>query len=273
MNTSTVPLSATLSVPVEALRQSDAGTAAQADAAQRRLVAILAKRHAVDRPRVDRGRRIVRWATVAATCAAVLIVALIPLFGDSSSTAFAAALQRLREFSTLSMTIETTVAGHELMPPDRVQIDQAGDTRTEISGLTTVIVNRRSGQVLILLQGARRAIRYSIRSAGAVGPTRNLAWLDAVRKFRGRAKGLPGTRKLEGVSVHGWAMDVRALHIVLWADAEGMPRAVDVAGAGSMRQHMTLTLNTPLAPRLFSTEVPAGYALAGPDAEHARPRS
>jgi hypothetical protein len=270
MSTPIPPLTTRLAAHVDALRQADAGTTAQADAAQRRLLATLAKRYVADPPRLGRGRHIVRWATVAATGVAVLIVALVPLVGDRSSSAFAAALQRLREFSTLSMTIETSVAGRELMPPDRVEVDRAGDTRTEISGLTTVIVNRQSGQVLILLQPAHRAIRYSIPRGSAAGPRRNPAWLDAVRSFRGRARELPGTRKFNGIVAHGWEMDVSALHIVLWADAEGVPRAVDVTGAASMHQHMTLTLNTPLPPQLFSTELPPGYALAGPDADHAR---
>lgn len=263
MNTPTISLSATLAAHLEALKQADAGTAAQADAAQQRLVAVLARRHALDGSRVDRGRRILRWATVAAMCAAAVIVALVPLLDDRSSTAFAAALQRLREFSTLSMTIETTVAGHELMPPDRVLIDQAGDTRTEITGSTTVIVNRQSGQVLILQQPAHRAIRYSIPRGGAAGASRNLAWLDAVRSFRGHAKELPGTRKIDGVIVHGWEMQTGAMHITLWADAGGVPREVDVKDAASMQQHMTLTLNAPLAPQLFSTDLPAGYHTEG----------
>jgi hypothetical protein len=161
------------------------------------------------------------------------------------------------------MTIETKVDGHELMPADRVQVDQDGDTRTEIDGLTTVIVNRQSGQVLILQQPTHSAIRYSTPREGAAGSRRNLAWLDAVRSFRGHANELRGTRKLNGVIVHGWEMDVPAMHIVLWADANGVPREVDVTGA-SMQQHMTLTLNAPLAPESFSTKVPAGYSLVGP---------
>jgi len=264
MNTATIPLSTSLSVHVSALKQADAGTELQADAAQRRLVLLLEKRNTVDRPRVGRGRRIIRWATVAATCAAVVIVALIPVLGDRGSTAFAAALQRLREFSTLSMTIETTVEGHELMPAEGVQVDQAGDTRTEIRGLTTVIVNRRSGQVLILQQPTHSAMRYSIPRGGAADSRRNLAWLDAVRSFRGHANELPGTRKLNGVIVHGWEMNAPAMQIVLWADTDGVPREVDVTGAASMQQHMTLTLDAPLAPELFSTKLPAGYSLAGP---------
>jgi hypothetical protein len=264
MNTPIITLSTTLSVHVDALKQADAGTELQADAAQRRLVLVLEKRNTVGRLRLGRGRRIIRWATVSVTCAVVAIVALIPVFGDRSSTAFADALQRLREFSTLSMTIETTVDGHELMPVDRVQIDRAGDTRTEIRGLTTVIINRRSGQVLILQQPTHSAIRYSIPRGGAADPRGNLAWLDAVRSFRGRANELPGTRKLSGVIVHGWEMDVPAMRIVLWADADGVPREVDVTGAASMKQHMTLTLNAPLAPELFSTKSPAGYSLVGP---------
>ncbi|MHB8816272.1 MAG: hypothetical protein ACYDAE_23820 [Steroidobacteraceae bacterium] len=43
-----------------------------------------------------------------------------------------------------------------------------------------------------------------------------------------------------------------------------MRREVDVTGAASMSQHMTLTLNAPLAPELFSTNLPAGYSLVGP---------
>lgn len=262
MNTPNMPLSATLSAHVEALKQADAGSGLQADGAQQRLLVVLAKRNAVGGTRVGRdGRRIIRWATVAATCAAVVIVALIPVLGDRSSTAFAAALQHLREFGTLSMTIETTFEGRELMPTDRVQIDQEGNTRTEIRGLTTVIVNRQSGQVLILQQPERRAIRYSIPRGGAAIPQRNLAWLDAVRSFRGRAKELPATRKLNGILVHGWEMDAQAMHIVLWADVDDIPREVDVTGAASMQQHVTLTLNAPLAPELFSTNLPAGYIL------------
>lgn len=262
MSIPTIPLSTALSAHVDALKQAGAGTELQADAAQQRLVGALAKRNTVGRPRVGSGRRIIRWATVAATCAAVAVVALVPLFGDRGGTAFAAALQRLREFSTLSMTIETSVEGQEL-PTDRVQVDQAGDTRTEISGSTTVIVNRQSGQVVILQQPAHTAIRYSIPRGGAAAASRNLAWLDAVRSFRGHAKELPGTRELNGVIAHGWEMDAPAMHIVLWADAEGVPREVDVTGAASIQQHMSLTLNAPLAPELFSTKLPPGYALVG----------
>jgi hypothetical protein len=264
MKTRAISLSAGLADHVAALKQADAGVATQADAAQQRLLGVLATQRGADGPGVDRSRHIVRWATIATTCAAVVTVALMPLFSDRRSTAFAAALRHLREFSTLSMTIETTVAGRELMPPDRVQVDRAGDTRTEITGSTTVIVNRRSGQVLILLPKARRAIRYSIPRGSSAAPARNLAWLDAVRGFRGHAKELPASRELDGVMVHGWQMDAPAMRIVLWADAYGVPRAVDVTGAASMRQHMTLTLDAPLAPQLFSTQLPAGYALAAP---------
>jgi hypothetical protein len=57
--------------------------------------------------------------------------------------------------------------------------------------------------VLILQQPAHRATRYSIPRGGAAGPRRNLAWPDAVRSFRGHANELPGTRKFNGVIVHG----------------------------------------------------------------------
>ena len=71
-----------------------------------------------------------------------------------------------------------------------------------------------------------------------------------MRSFLGHATELPGTCKLNGVIVHGWEMQVPAMHIVLRAYADGVPREVDVTGAASMQQHMGKASSLPAAPLL-----------------------
>ena len=75
-------------------------------------------------------------------------------------------------------------------------------------------------------------------------------------------------REIDGRPTTGWALDVQGMHIVIWADADALPRAVEIGGNGSqLRQTMHVSMDTPIDPATFSTALPPGYRLMAPDAD------
>ncbi|MCP1373871.1 hypothetical protein [Dyella lutea] len=233
-------------------------TTAALDAAQAKL-----ERRLVEaRPRRVRAARwIGAFATVATAC---LVLALV-LMPTSRGVAFDLALKHLRDFRTLSMTIEQQSQGIA-MPTIRVRMDRAGNARTDIGEATSVVVNAAEHRVLTLLHGPRMAMLLTLPADAKPKSDAALKWLDAIRQFQGKAVELPGQRIVDGRITHGWQLDVQGMRIALWADDEGVPRAVKVGGNGmAMSQRIHVTVDPPLDAAIFSTAIPAGYHEAQPD--------
>ena len=219
--------------------------------------------------RLDRAyapRRAERLAWAGAACAMVLAVALLalPLLSGHQGAAFATVQAHLRNFDTLSMTITQQASGIDL-PTIHVWTDKAGNARSEIGGATTVIVNTDQREMLVLLHAPHKAMRMPLDAARQDQASEPLAWLDTVRDFQGRAKHLAKTRIIDGVETDGWVLHASGMDITLWADADGFPRAVDIAGRMQMQQKLKLELNSPIDPARFSTRLPAGYSLVQAD--------
>ncbi len=256
MNASISSLSSSLQAHVRALSARVPGSVAM-DAAQRRLDDVVNK----GRIKVKRRRITARLSAACAGAAALgFLVLVLPALFTGQGVAFAAVQKHLRDFKTLTMTVTQSANGAAL-PTIHVWADRRGDARTDIGTATSVIVNAGSGTMLTLLHGSHQAMRMSIGTRGATQGTPALGWLKSVRQFQGHAERLPGTRMLDGKPTHGWSLRTHGMHIVLWADDDGMPRAVNINGVTTLTQRIHLSLDTPIDAARFSTEVPAGYTL------------
>lgn len=258
MNTNT-PLSPNLESHVRAMawQQPDAD---RVDAAQQHLQARIDRY----RPRT-RAFRGVAWAGAACTAVLAMALTLGPIFtGRGDVQAFAAVQHRLQDFKTLQMTIHQRANGIEL-PTIRTWADRAGDVRTDIGDSTSVIVNVQQRTVLTLLHAQRKAMRMPLHAGAGDPAEKALGWIDTIRQFKGKARPLSGTRVIDGVVTHGWALDTSGMHIELWADDDSVPRAVDISGGVNLHQRLKLILDQPIDPARFSTTLPPGYTLAQSD--------
>lgn len=245
MNTN---LSPNLRAHLDAL-DTDASDGACADA-QRKLeqrLAQLPPRHA--------SRQWIGWMTAAASTCLVVALVMLPI---SNGVAFAVVQRHLSDFSTLSLTIEQQSQGIAL-PTIHVRMDRQGDVRTDVGGATSVVVNPRQHRMLTLLHGPHQAMVMPLNAAANRQPGDNLGWLDAIRRFQGHARPLPGHRIIDGIRTSGWALDTQGLHIQLWADADGLPQAIELNGGSLYSQHMQVAVDRPIDASVFSVLPPAGY--------------
>ncbi|MEP7186823.1 MAG: hypothetical protein ABI767_13395 [Rhodanobacter sp.] len=253
----TTELSSKLSAHVSALdvTPSDAAT----DAAQRKLEARLSKMRSVAIVR----RPWFGWAAAAATGCIVLALVMLP---TSQGIAFATVQKHLRDFTTLSLTIEQRSQGID-MPTIHVRMNHDGDVRSDMGSATTTVVNPGEHRILTLLHDSHMAMLTPLPVIASAKPADNLAWLDAIRQFQGEAIRLPNQRTIDGRPTTGWALDTNGMNITLWADSDGLPRAVEINGGTLLSQRMHVSVDDPMDVSVFSTRVPVGYHLMAPDAK------
>ncbi len=205
------------------------------------------------------------WIAAAATACLVATLVMLP---TSRGIAFAAAQKHLRDFTTLSLTIEQRSQGIA-MPTIHVRMNRAGDARADMGSATSTVVNIAEHRILTLLHDSHMAMLTPLPANALPQPADNLAWLDAIRDFQGKATQLPNQRTIDGRSTTGWIMDTEGMKITLWADSDGLPRAIDIKGDGSLllSQRVHVAVDAPMDRSIFTTQVPAGYALVDPDTE------
>ncbi len=228
------------------------------DAAQRRLEARLSKprRASVRRPWIG-------WVAAAATACMVLTLALLPV---SNGIAFAAVQKHLSDFNTLTLVIDQQSQGMNLLGI-QVRMNREGDVRTDVGNASSTVVSVRRHAMLTLLHDTHQAMELPLDASVTHRPGDNLAWLDAIRRFQGKAQRLPGSKLIDGRRTSGWSLETEGMHIVLWADADGLPRAIEVNGGQAYSQHMHVTVDAPIDASVFSTSAPVGYHLMTGDDE------
>lgn len=211
---------------------------------------------------VKRARRAwIGWLATAATACLMLALVMLPA---EHGIAFDAVQKRLSDFNTLTLHIDQHAQGMA-MPGITVRMNRAGDVRTDLGSASSVIVNVQANRILTLLHDSHRAMQIPL-PAGASRTAEPLAWLDSIRTFQGKAQALPQTRVIDGRPTTGWALDSGGMHIVIWADADALPHAVEIHGHGQqLTQRMHVAMDTPIDPQVFSTALPPGYSLAQPD--------
>ncbi|WP_158880068.1 hypothetical protein [Rhodanobacter sp. L36] len=228
------------------------------DAAQRRLEERLAtaRRPSIRRP-------LIGWAAVAATACLVITLAILPVSGGM---AFATVQKHLSDFNTLTLVIDQQSQGIAL-PDIHVRMNREGDVRTDIGTASSTVINMRDHQMLTLLHDSHQAMQMSLPASAVHKPGDNLRWLDTIRQFQGKAEKLPNAKVIDGQKTTGWSFATEGVHIVLWADADGLPRAVEINDGQLLSQHMHVAVDAPIDPTVFSTTTPAGYHLMGSDDE------
>lgn len=194
---------------------------------------------------------------MAAAASVCLVLALVVL-PTPNSVAFAVVQKHLRDFNTLTLTIEQQSHGVAL-PTIHVQMDRQGDVRTDLGKATSVVVSPRRHRILTLLHGPRQALVIPLDEAVSRHSINNLTWLDAIRDFKGQARQLPDHRIIDGRRTTGWVLETESMHIELWADSDGLPRAIETDGGSLYSQHMQVVVDRPINASVFSTVAPAGY--------------
>ena len=244
---------------IEAARDLDKVPADATERAQVRLLNRLRSPTLAPRSRT-RG-----WLGAAATVVALVIaIGVLPLFMGSGD-AFAAVLERFRNFTTLAMIVTQRFDGKP-MQTSHVVVGSSGVTRTDVGTQLSVIVDPVRGRMLTLLHDEREAMVVALPQTHTP-PSANLIWLDELRSFTGKATALPGTRVIDGHSARGWSLDVPGSTMEIWADADGLPLTMHMQGNSSLEINYRFTFNEPIAAKLLSTDPPADYQIVAPDEE------
>ena len=197
---------------------------------------------------------------------AVIAMGVLPLFVGGGGDAFAAVLERFKNFNTLSMTVTQRMHG-KTMPATHTVVTASGILRTDIGTQLSVVVDPVHGRVLTLLHEARKAMVASLPQPGATADA-SLAWLDELRAFKGKATPMPGTRMIEGQTARGWSLQVAGSTIEIWADADGLPLSMRMHGETPLEIDYRFTFNQPIAAELLSTDAPAGYETVAADEDN-----
>ncbi|GGA68340.1 hypothetical protein GCM10011521_03140 [Arenimonas soli] len=202
------------------------------------------------------------FAAAATAMLALVAFIAVPLL-SSHGEAFAAVQRHFLDFNTLSMRVEQRVHG-EIVQTSRMVVDAQGVVRTDVGEELSVIVDPGHERVLMLLHGPRHAMLSPLQGAKP-SPDASLHWLEELRAFEGRAELLPGTRLFDGHVARGWSLQIEGSLIVLWADADGLPLAMQMGQPGEMGLTFHFEFDQPVPRGHLSSQVPAGYVLAEPD--------
>jgi hypothetical protein len=226
-------------------------------AAQHKLTARL--QH-VQQPLRSQHRRRLAFAGVAAIAVTALLV--LPLLPDSGR-AFAAVRAHFTDFKTLAMQVEQLHDG-ALLQTTEMLVGADGSLRTDVGEQMSVVVDQARHQVMILLHEPREASVTPLPNV-RTKPDASLDWLKEIRAFQGEAKKLKQTRMIDGREAQGWALDLGAMQMLLWVDAEGLPIAMEQAGAANLQIRYRFQFDVPVPPGHLSSIVPAGYTLVPQD--------
>jgi hypothetical protein len=207
-------------------------------------------------------RASVRWLGAALTAAAALVILLALPFLPQSEPAFAAVQRHFLQFRTLSMRIEQTVGGQPLQQT-HVLLAADGRMRVDVGEQLSMVLDPPRGVLVMLLHGARQARSMPVVAvpAAAAAP---LDFLHEIRAFQGEARRLPRTRVIGGRQAQGWELALPATTLTLWADAQGLPLAMEQANGG-VHLDFRFEFDVEPKPRQLEATLPPGYTWAKPD--------
>lgn len=243
----------------DAVHAAQAVPAAAVDAAQARLTdALRAAKPRRERPAMH------RWAAAGFTAMAAVALAIALPFLSGHGDAFAAVQAHFRQFRTLQMDVTQRVGG-QVIQTSRTRVDAAGATRTDIGESLSIVVDPARGRLLTLLHEPRQAMVAAIpQQAAATG--NDIAWLDELRRYKGKATPLAESRTIDGQPAQGWRLDLGGSPAEIWADADGLPLELRMSGNGLAIDYR-FAFDVAFAPALFDTAVPDGYTQVAADAD------
>jgi outer membrane lipoprotein-sorting protein len=226
-------------------------------------------------------RRIRQLACAVAVAAVVVVVASR---WTHPTSAWAQAIQQVREASTLTYTQLLTIKGQEQPVKTRTFIAADGRKRTEQSGIgksdrITTIFGADGYIRLTLLEATKSAI---VEDTSKFPQFKNpgggfLAWLEALKKAGGKPDKELGRKSLDGRAVTGFVATLANFTFTMWVDDEtGKPARIEyepqIKGVGYEATAMTdFRFDEPLDESLFSADVPEGYKVVGQPREAVAP--
>jgi hypothetical protein len=230
---------------------------AHVQAAQQELEAVIARAASRRSP-----RRVGGWFAAAASAAAAIAALVWLPLTSTAALAFSDVQKHFREFDTLRFEFEQHMQGN-LLVKARVSMRADGSVRTEVGDDVVVIVNMPEQQVLTLIEAGHIAMLTPLDGK----PTGEdpMEWMHEVRDFQGAAVALPEVRTIRGQPARGWRLPLERGEVVLWANEAGLPLEMQIDQGVQIDMRFRFDFDVALPAELFSTQVPAGYTLHGPD--------
>ena len=245
-------LSQSLAQQVEAARAVPEADVATAQAAlQARLT----------RATATRRRAPARWFGAALTAAAALVIVLALPFLPQSEPAFAAVQRHFLQFRTLSMQVEQSFGGRPLQR-SHILLAADGRMRVDVGAQLSMVFDPPRGVMLMLLHESRQARSMPVTAAAPAAA--QLDFLREIRAFQGEARRLPQTRVIEGREAQGWELVLPATTLTLWADAHGLPLAMEQSNGG-LQLHFRFAFDVAADPGQLDATLPPGYTWATSD--------
>lgn len=204
-----------------------------------------------------------RWLLAGSTACAIGIVSMLPIFGDHNGVAFAQVQQHFVDFKTMAFTIEQRYSG-QLQLVTRVQINHAGDVRTDVDKGVSVIVSPNQKQVLTLMHDTHEAMQFPLEVAPVVN-NEATDWLKEIQAYKKVATPLSNTRIIDGVTANGWVLNVKGMRTEIWADDDGIPITMTMYDENKLNLNFFFKFNPVIAENTFSTNIPSNYSRVQPD--------
>jgi len=204
-----------------------------------------------------------RWLLAGSTACAIGIISMLPLFGDHNGVAFAQVQKHFVNFKTMAFTIEQRYSG-QLQLVARVQINQAGDVRTDVDKGVSVIVSPNQKQVLTLMHDTREAMQFPLDVTPVVN-NETTDWLKEIQAYKNVATPFSKTRIIDGKTANGWILKIKGMRTEIWADDDGIPIIMTMDDGDKLNLNFSFKFNPALASNTFSTNIPSNYSPVQPD--------
>jgi outer membrane lipoprotein-sorting protein len=205
------------------------------------------------------------WMQVASLAACILLVLGATMMFPSSSSAFAQAIEKLKNAGAFRYKEWLYVETEE--KPIESEVLVADDGRKRESMLGHISIHDAKGQIRLTIdETARSAQVHEPSGDEPADSTNELSWLDQLKSYGKNPDKSLGTKKIDGRGCIGYEVNpTGSVTYSVWVDSKtsdlvqvemkGMPK-----GSGITKSVMKdFEFNLSLESKLFSFDVPAGY--------------
>lgn len=205
------------------------------------------------------------WMQVASLAACVLLALGVTMLLPSSSSAFAQAIEKLKNAGAIRYKELVYLTTQE--KPVEIQVEVAEDGRERRSLLGQVTIHDSTGQVRLSLNEAAKIATVHVPMEGIpVEPERQIKWLERLKSYGKKPDKELGSLKIDGRDCLGFEVrPIPSAVYAVWVDAKtndlvqvefmGMPKDSSVTKSVTKDFEFNVTLD----PTLFSYDVPQGY--------------
>lgn len=205
------------------------------------------------------------WMQVASLAACILLVLGATMMLPSSSSAFAQAIEKLKNAGAFRYKDLVYLTTQE--KPVEIQVEVAENGRERKSMVGIVSIHDSTGQLrLSLNEATKSATVHAPMESIPVEPERQIKWLERLRSYGKKPDKELGTMKIDGRDCLGFEVKPGASVVyAVWVDARtsdlvqvefmGMPKGSSVTKSVMKDFEFNVTID----PMLFSFDAPQGY--------------